>query len=438
MNKYSGPILPNEDDSGALDDARALYRLPSATLVAKTQSETDTAPTFGDTYPHPTMDPVAYHGILGDFVRLVAPETEADPAGILAVALSLFGIASGPNARVHVAADIHHARTSVVLVGDTADGGKGMATNHALSLFRIADEEWLSRSMIRGLASGEAFIERLAEAPDKNVAILDPEYSRTLAVGHREGAILLQIVREMFDSGDLANNTKKKPTRVSGVHAGIVGNITPDELRATLTTTDLANGSANRVLYIAVRTSRDIPDGGNFDESRLAPVAERLRSALEFARRAGPMRRSPAANAIWDPWYRTKPKDGGLLRAVLARRKAHVLRLSMIYALADKSVVIEAAHVKAALAVWNYAADSARHIFGASIGDRVTDRIWEELKDRFPDPLTRSEMRGFLGNKLPSASIDLAVDYLKNAGLARRLRIESKGRFADAWVAIPL
>ena len=39
-----------------------------------------------------------------------------------------------------------------------------------------------------------------------------------------------------------------------------------------------------------------------------------------------------------------------------SRAEAQVLRLSMIYTLADHSVEISVDHLKAALAVWNYAA----------------------------------------------------------------------------------
>jgi hypothetical protein len=36
------------------------------------------------------------------------------------------------------------------------------------------------------------------------------------------------------------------------------------------------------------------------------------------------------------------------------RAEAHVLRVAILYALLDRSNVIEAAHVKASLALWRY------------------------------------------------------------------------------------
>jgi hypothetical protein len=59
----------------------------------------------------------------------------------------------------------------------------------------------------------------------------------------------------------------------------------------------------------------------------------------------------------------------GLRGALCGRAEAHVLRLSLFYALFDSSSTIQAEHLQAALAVWDYCQRSIGHIFGAATAD---------------------------------------------------------------------
>ena len=61
--------------------------------------------------------------------------------------------------------------------------------------------------------------------------------------------------------------------------------------------------------------------------------------------------------------------------AITSRAEAQVMRMACIYALLDQSVLIRKPHLEAALAVWGYAEDSARHVFGDATGDPVADQI---------------------------------------------------------------
>ena len=62
---------------------------------------------------------------------------------------------------------------------------------------------------------------------------------------------------------------------------------------------------------------------------------------------------------------------GGLL----ARAEAHVLRLSLIYALVDGSASIGAEHLRAALALWGYCADAVEFFFSDATGDPLVEAI---------------------------------------------------------------
>jgi hypothetical protein len=82
-----------------------------------------------------------------------------------------------------------------------------------------------------------------------------------------------------------------------------------------------------------------------------------------WAKGAGQHHRSEETEEFWDNTYRELTRElSGVYGAITSRAEAQVLRLSMIYALADKSVEISIDHLKAALAVWNYARDSVRYL----------------------------------------------------------------------------
>jgi hypothetical protein len=58
-----------------------------------------------------------------------------------------------------------------------------------------------------------------------------------------------------------------------------------------------------------------------------------------------------------------KNTDAGLVATLLSRARMQILRLSMVYALLDKSSNIKNVRLSAALAFWNYCEDSVRYLF---------------------------------------------------------------------------
>ena len=70
----------------------------------------------------------------------------------------------------------------------------------------------------------------------------------------------------------------------------------------------------------------------------------------------------------------------GAYGAATSRAEAHVLRLSMIYALLDRSAVIRVDHLLAALALWDYSAASARWIFGTRSVEGDAEKLLNALR----------------------------------------------------------
>jgi hypothetical protein len=216
---------------------------------------------------------------------------------------------------------------------------------------------------------------------DKRLCVVEGEFANVLKVMTREGNTLSPVIRSAWDIGNLRSMTKNSPARATDAHISIIGHITKDELRRLLTETESANGFGNRFLWLAVRRSKCLPEGGNIDNENLNDLVKRLHEAIEFARRASEVTRSEGAREMWRIIY-PKLSEGksGLLGAITARAEAQVLRLSAIFALLACSTKIEDEHQRAALLLWSYCDRCARWIFATATGDSRADRILSALR----------------------------------------------------------
>jgi hypothetical protein len=263
----------------------------------------------------PTLDPVALHGILGDIVRTLEPETEADPVGVLMSMLVAVGNVIGRKPSFPVEGDSHHTNLFAVMVGESSRGRKGTSWGRTLSLLANADPEWTKNCITTGLSSGEGLVWSVRDAvevlepikekgrilnyqmvikdmgvADKRLLVVESEYAQTLKVLKREGNTLSSILRQAWDSGALSVMTKNNAARATDTHASIVAHITRPELAKCMCDTDCWNGFANRFVWCLVRRSKLLPDGGNGLD--LTPLMERLTAAVDVAKNIGAMRRT--------------------------------------------------------------------------------------------------------------------------------------------------
>jgi transcription initiation factor IIE alpha subunit len=108
------------------------------------------------------------------------------------------------------------------------------------------------------------------------------------------------------------------------------------------------------------------------------------------------------------------------------------MRLACIYALLDQSHQIKIAHLKAALALWDYAEASARRIFGSRMGDPVADRILAAI--RTTGNLTETEVHDLFNRHKTGVDIERALELLEHRGLAiRRDEHDTGGRPRTTW-----
>lgn len=415
----------------------------------------------GPVWPDPPAA-AAFHGLAGEIVRTIEPHSEADPAALLVSLLDAFGNACGRGPGFQVEGDFHATNLYAVVVGDTSKGRKGTSWGQVRRIFEVADPEWTRERTAGGLASGEGliyhvrdpqskqvpvkekgkptgeYVEEIVDAgvEDKRLLVFESEFAQVLKVMAREGNTLSPVVRDLWDRGDARTLSKNSPVRATGALVSIIAHVTADELRRGLTATEVANGFANRFLFVCAKRSKQLPEGGSLSDDELRPLADQLRDAIRSAGLRGLIDRDDAARKQWAEVYGELSEGRpGLLGAATSRAEAQVGRLAVIYALLDQASQVRVEHLRAALALWDYCHRSAAHVFGTALGDPLADELLERLRSAASGGLSRTEIRDALGRHRSGDEIDRALGLLEERALAKREEHATGGRPVERWYA---
>lgn len=395
----------------------------------------------------PTLRDEALHGVAGEIVRAILPHTEADPAALLMQTLATFGAIVGRSVAFTADGAEHHLNEFIGLTGDTAKGRKGTSWNHVRRVFEPIVPAFMQTNIAEGLSSGEGLIHATRDASadgadpgvaDKRLLVIEGELGRPLAAMRREGNTLSAVLRCAWDGGQLRVMTRANPIRSTGAHVSIVGHVTKLELLKLLSDSDTGNGFANRFLWVCSRRSKCLPDGGQIETVDFRPMLEKMGAAVDLSHTGIALTRDEEAGRLWHAVY-PQLSEGlhGLLGMVTSRAEAHAMRLASMFAVLDLDNRIREQHLKAALAVWAYCMDSAAHIFGARLGDRVADDILDALKDAGEGGMTQSELRGLFSGHKSSNRMMTALGMLASSGLVVAEPIETAGRPATRWRVTP-
>lgn len=440
----------------AVADKREFYAWPpklefSATPAAGAPPG---APNTEGKAPWPVMGAAAYHGLAGEFVRFVEPQTEADPVALLVQFLAMFGSAAGRGAYFQVERTRHYANEFMVIVGRSAKGRKGTSEAWPSDLMRLADEEWSKHCRAGKFGSGEGLVWALRDpifgtvdgeqqcvdegVEDKRLLILESEFSAILKIATKELNTLSDQLRDAWDGKDLHNKNKVSPCSATGAHVSIAAHTNESDLKLLLTENAMANGFANRFLFFAVRRSKELPFGGNVDEEQFAELAARVAERLEDAREEGRVEWGAEAAALWatgGTYSHLSRERYGLAGNLTSRAEAHVVRLALLYALLDGEREIGLAHLQAGLAVWDYAEATAYRLFGSSTGDPLADDLLRYIRGA-PTGIGRWDLHQCVGKNIPAAKIGTALQALRERNLARCEMLKTGGRNAETWFPV--
>jgi hypothetical protein len=363
-------------------------------------------------------DPVVYHGVAGSIVRAVVDQTEADPIGILGSLLATVGACMGHHRYIYQGSQ-QSTNLFTVLVGETASGRKGTAQSIVREVMTGAYPDW-QKLIVTGLGSGEGLITHLKRLADSGstehrALVLESEFGRLLTVMSREGSTLSPVVRDAWDGVPMGRFLARDGQLVTWHHVGLVAHVTPVELRAKLSDVDAANGFGNRFLWLAVRRTQLVP----FPESpaaRVQPYLGDLADAIHEAYAPGAeMKWSEQAANRWESLYMrlTSRVVRGVPGALMARSEPQIVRMALIYALLDRSPVIDVAHLAAAEGLWDYAERTIVYVFGSSTGNRHADMLRDLLAE---GPLEWEPAKRALGLR-HAAELREVVELLVELGI---------------------
>lgn len=408
-------------------------------------------------WPEPPGD-AAFSGVAGHVVDTIQPHTEADRVALLANFLVAFGSALGTGPHFLVGATRHYAREYVALVGKTSKARKGDSWPPVYEVMRTAEASWSDR-VLGGLSTGEGLIFTVRDAvekkepikekgrvvdyqmvisdegvEDKRLLVVEPELAKVLKVMERQGNSLSPVLRQAWDHGTLRVMTRANPLTATDAHISLVGHITVEELSRLLPDVEAANGFMNRFLILAVRRGTLLPEPEPFSGEIVSRLAFHVQHALVEASVVGRMYRSPEARELWrDVYPEISAEKDGLAGALQARGEAHVLRLSMLYALLDGRAEIGADHLLAALEIWAYAERSVDHIFGDATGNPTADAILRAL--RTSGEMTRTDISALFGRHESGSAIDRALRELLTRGKVQMESRSTGGRPVEVWRA---
>ena len=189
-------------------------------------------------------------------------------------------------------------------------------------------------------------------------------------------------------------------------------------------------------MLCACRRTRLLPEGGSTDPLHDTGLTSLLGGAIKHARSAGRIQLAAPARELWHlaSTQLATVQHAGIAGALLARAEAHVIRVALIYALADGERKINAEHLQAALALWDYAGRSATWALQGATGDPLAEQIHAALQAH-PSGLTRSQISDALQHNRPTGQIQQALDALQLASRATRTQIPTAGRPAELWTA---
>jgi hypothetical protein len=192
-------------------------------------------------------------------------------------------------------------------------------------------------------------------------------------------------------------------------------------------------------LFAKVRRSKFLPHGGDLSLQTIETLGAKVKEAIQRARAITQVTMAPSAAAAWESAYRELSAERpGLIGAVLGRAEAQVIRLALLYAVLDGSKTIELPRLRAATAVWEFSEESAKQIFGDSLGNPVADTIWAALRGAGTAGKSRAEISDLFGRHQPSNQLREALNLLLRCGKARfeTVKQDGPGRATEVWFAV--
>jgi hypothetical protein len=398
--------------------------------------------------PGPEWTDDIYYGLSGDIIRKASQYNEAHPAGMLLDLLVSLGSMFGRTCYFNINSTRHHANEFMARVGDSSYARKGGGRDEIDRLLKQVDAFWFSDRTISGFGSSEAIIGNLKDAAvqrrfdkktnsfietlvpgvdDKRLCIREGELASVFLLAGKSESRADVVLRDGWDGKSLKNIVKGQSADgfnnslvCQEPHLSISGDTTRSELVSKMPDGADENGFGNRFLYTYVYRVQLCPLGG--PEIDWSQEILKIYDVLEFAKKQRCVGLTASAKTTWARMYLQIENSHlpGLAGKMTSRAAAHIRRLALIYAMLDKSSVVDVKHLRAAQLLWNYCEDSAQYIFNGTSKGQIKLLQWMEKQEK---PVTLANIREEFYQR------HRKVEYIKATvnGLIKLGRVEQIG-----------
>lgn len=386
----------------------------------------------------PQIEEAVFDCYLGNLAAQLDPHTEADQIGVLATLLGAAGAHLGPGPHLQLGYERHPLLIWPMLIGQTGVGKKGTAYNAVKALLSFTDNDFVAQNIHSGLSSGEGLASVFAAdtepgkagrkprlLPDGDCRLLayEPEWGTVMARMRREGNTLSATLRAAWEGGNLSTlNVDARVARQS--HISISAHITPKEFREKVSAADMAGGTYNRFLPIAVAQSKLLDTPTPADPALMLQLGAALFDRLRDAGGVGPVGFTDAGALAWRRLYiEFASRDGDTETPVeefVSRAAPHCLRIAAIYALLDRADRIGPAHLASAAALVRYSIASAAAVL---CPDDAVATLARFIAEAGPEGRTKRDItQKFSKNKTATERYRHALEVLTETGRVRVLK----------------
>ena len=382
--------IPTDEDAGdvQVQSSPFEYKLTEEEYESELDKEYPVIPLAEQAGP--SWDDNILYGPAGELVKKASQYNEAHPAGMLADFVVAFGNMIGRGPYFNINSTHHYTNEFLARVGDSSYSRKGGGRDAIDEPLKIIAKDWYLGRVVSGFGSSEAIVHSVRDTriqkvfqkkknryedvvtpgvDDKRLCIREPELASIFVLAGKAESRADIVLREGWDSKPLRNIVKGATEGINNSafcmepHISISGDTTRHELVSKLPKGADENGFGNRFLYCYVYRVKLCPNGGpDLDWSQEIPY---FYEALQFAQAQKYVPLSAAAKKVWIRMYTEIENNHlpGQAGKMTSRAAAHIRRLALIYAMLDKSEVVESRHLQAARKLWNYCEESARYIF---------------------------------------------------------------------------
>jgi putative DNA primase/helicase len=368
--------------------------------------------------PTPEQAETMLYGTVGLFAKAAADGKGLDPIAAALACLTWLGTEVSPRIVLQIADSYHPARIFGVHVGRSSRGAKGDSSQLLKKVIRriskqhsellgafhsggLSTREGLALQLHDGFTQGE---QETPAVTDKRLFVIESEFANIMAQTKRDGNTLSTALRDAFDY-PCKIDPMTKTNRISSTnpHIGILGNITPYELASKLSKNEISNGVINRFMLIYSERMANVPFPPATDNGLVDMLANEFASVIHWAK--GSYGDSSFdlydsqvvatldnhAKAFWVIVFDelSNPYGGEFIAAATDRRRVFALRLALLFAITDKSLVIQEHHIRAGVEWARFSARTAAYVLGgAGSGDVETvdktqlDKLMTFLKSK--------------------------------------------------------